>query len=100
MSPVTKLERRSNLTITYKDDNLTGSDKTSWTQHPCQNLSSVLNDPRRSTRESDFFTRIWGESFVPQGVVPLTLLPNTPRGYFADYWKRYEIVSICSVKSP
>lgn len=91
LSPVTKRERRSNLAITYKDDNLTGSDKTSWTQHPCQNLSSVLNDPRRSTRESDFFTRIWGESFVPQGVVPLTLLPNTPRGYFADYWKRYEI---------
>ena len=65
---------------------------TSWTQHSCQNLSAVLNDPRKPSRQPDFFTRLWGEDFIPQPVVPLTLLPNTPRSYFVDHLKRYEIV--------
>ena len=79
--------------IKYKDDNLEALGMKSWTQHPCQNLSAVLNDPRKPTRQPDFFTRLWGEDFIPQPVVPLTLLPNTPRSYFTDHLKRYEIVS-------
>uniref|UniRef100_A0A7M5WYY1 Vacuolar protein sorting-associated protein 54 n=1 Tax=Clytia hemisphaerica TaxID=252671 RepID=A0A7M5WYY1_9CNID len=77
--------------IKYKDDNLEALGMKSWTQHPCQNLSAVLNDPRKLTRQPDFFTRIWGEDFIPQPVVPLTLLPNTPRSLFTDHLKRYEI---------
>eukprot|EP00051_Salpingoeca_urceolata_P018626 m.263359 g.263359 ORF g.263359 m.263359 type:complete len:1118 (+) comp19240_c3_seq1:517-3870(+) len=34
-----------------------------------QNLTSVLNDPRRP-REPDLFTRDWGEAFVPGPVAP------------------------------
>ena len=89
-SPTRKLEKCRPV-VKYKDDNL--SDKKDWTRYPCQNLSAVLNDPRRSVRETDFFTRLWGEEFVPQEVVPLTLLPNTPRFYFVDHYKKYEIVS-------
>lgn len=83
----------SSPTIKYKDDNLQALGLTSWTQHSCQNLSAVLNDPRKSMRQTDFFTRLWGEDFIPQEVVPLTLLPNTPRSFFVDHLKRYEIVS-------
>ena len=77
--------------VKYKDDTLVNTGK-KWTQFPAQNLSAVLNDPRRNVREIDFFTRVWGESFVPHAVVPLTLLPNTPKSYFDEHWKKYEFV--------
>lgn len=77
--------------VIYKDDSLKKGDK-SWINYPAQNLSTVLNDPRKGARETDIFTRIWGESFVPHEVVPLTLLPNTPKSFFNDYWKKYEFV--------
>ncbi|KAL3226300.1 hypothetical protein MRX96_025204 [Rhipicephalus microplus] len=36
-----------------------------WTVHrSAQNLPAVLNDPRRSRREVDFFTRTWGDHFT------------------------------------
>lgn len=36
-----------------------------WTLHrSAQNLPAVLNDPRRSRREADFFTRTWGDHFT------------------------------------
>ncbi|KAH7940439.1 hypothetical protein HPB49_000213 [Dermacentor silvarum] len=36
-----------------------------WTLHrSAQNLPAVLNDPRRSRREVDFFTRTWGDHFT------------------------------------
>lgn len=36
-----------------------------WTVHrSAQNLPAVLNDPRRSRREADFFTRTWGDHFT------------------------------------
>jgi len=75
--------------VKYKDDSLKKGDK-SWINYPAQNLSTVLNDPRKGARETDIFTRIWGESFVPHEVVPLTLLPSTPKSFFNDYWKKYE----------
>ena len=87
----TRTAEKCKCLVKYKDDDLT--DKKSWTQYPCQNLSAVLNDPRRSARETDFFTRLWGEGFVPQEVVPLTLLPNTHRCYFVDHYKKFQIVS-------
>ena len=77
--------------VKYKDDTLVNTGK-KWTQFPAQNLSAVLNDPRRNVREIDFFIRVWGESFVPHAVVLLTLLPNTPKSYFDEHWKKYEFV--------
>ncbi|XP_047133571.1 vacuolar protein sorting-associated protein 54 isoform X1 [Hydra vulgaris] len=87
------ISKRNSLSyLKYKDDSLLPGDiKTGWTQFPCQNLSAVLNDPKRKSRETDFFTRVWGEDFVPQVIIPLTLLPCFPRSLFLDYWKKYEL---------
>ncbi|XP_065066741.1 vacuolar protein sorting-associated protein 54-like isoform X1 [Rhopilema esculentum] len=65
-------------------------DVKTWTKYSSQNLSSALNDPRRHGRHIYLFTQLWGESFVPQEVVPLTLLPNIPKVYFDGYIKRME----------
>lgn len=48
-----------------------------WTVHrSAQNLPAVLNDPRRSRREADFFTRTWGDHFAdaPSGDGPAALV--------------------------
>lgn len=74
----------------YKDDYLKETDKTGWICHPCQNLTSVLNDPRTSRRQIDFFTKQWGESFIPQPVTSLPLLGTVPKSYFDDHTKRFE----------
>jgi len=58
-----------------------------------QNLPAVLNDPRLLKRQTDFFTKTWGEDFIPQEVPPLTLLPKIPTIYFDDYLKKTEFVS-------
>ena len=58
-----------------------------------QNLPAILNDPRLLKRQTDFFTKTWGEDFVPQEVPSLTLLPNIPKIYFDDYLKKIEFVS-------
>lgn len=96
--PFLKSRRSMAPIIKYKDDNLQAFGMVSWTQHPSQNLSAVLNDPRKPTRQSDFFTKEWGEDFVPQSVVPLTLLPITPRSFFTDHLKKYEIKSMTHEK--
>ena len=77
----------------YKDDYLNENDKTGWTCHPCQNLTSVLNDPRTTRRQTDFFTKQWGETFIPQSVAPLPLLGTVPKSYFNEFMKKYEFVS-------
>ena len=58
-----------------------------------QNLPAILNDPRLLKRQTDFFTKTWGEDFTPQDVPPLTLLPKIPKIYFDDYLKKTEFVS-------
>ncbi|KAK2560887.1 Vacuolar protein sorting-associated protein 54 [Acropora cervicornis] len=55
-----------------------------------QNLPAILNDPRLLKRQTDFFTKAWGEDFTPQEVPSLTLLPKIPRIYFDDYLKKTE----------
>lgn len=42
-----------------------------WTVYSSTvNLPAVLNDPRKSRRETDFFTKTWGESFVEKAHLP------------------------------
>lgn len=55
-----------------------------------QNLPAILNDPRLLKRQTDFFTKTWGEDFTSQDVPPLTLLPNIPKASFDDYLKKTE----------
>lgn len=74
----------------YKDDYLDESNKTGWTCFPAQNLTAVLSDPRAKGRQADFFTKQWGETFIPTSVTPLPLLGCVPRIYFEDFIKKYE----------
>ena len=57
-----------------------------------QNLPAVLNDPRSTRRLHDFFTKTWGEEFIPCSVPALTLLPHIPKPYFNDYLRRIDLV--------
>lgn len=52
-----------------------------------QNLSSVLADPKRSRSEThSFFTRHWGESFVPKSRIhPSSSLPTITIEHFKKY---------------
>ena len=50
-----------------------------------QNLPAALNDP--SYRETDLFTKTWGDSFVPYAPLPPTTLPNIEIGDFFRYLK-------------
>ncbi|KAG1681997.1 Vacuolar protein sorting-associated protein 54 [Nymphon striatum] len=54
------------------------------------NLPAVLNDPRKSKRESDFFTKTWGEGFIDKSdhVAPNYALPNVSRSEFESYLAR------------
>ncbi len=57
------------------------------------NLPAVLNDPRLSRRETDFFTKTWGESFE-KTVSASTHLPNITRDDFKRYLRKTSGVSI------
>ncbi|XP_071962445.1 vacuolar protein sorting-associated protein 54-like [Antedon mediterranea] len=47
------------------------SDQHKWTVYSSSvNLPAVLNDPRKSRREHDFFTKTWGEGFIENTVIP------------------------------
>ncbi|XP_022239536.1 vacuolar protein sorting-associated protein 54-like isoform X2 [Limulus polyphemus] len=61
-----------------------------WTVHnSSQNLPAVLNDPRRSKRELDFFIKTWGDSFVEQGPIPSSpYIPEITRKHFDTYLRR------------
>ncbi|XP_078674296.1 vacuolar protein sorting-associated protein 54-like isoform X2 [Branchiostoma floridae x Branchiostoma belcheri] len=67
------------------------TDQQAWTVYNSQvNLASVLNDPRRSRREHDFFTKTWGEDFIeigPEDIPPSFYLPNITKAHFEHYLK-------------
>ena len=57
------------------------------------NLPAVLNDPRLSRRETDFFTKTWGENFE-KSVGASSHLPNITRDDFKRYLRKTSGVSI------
>ncbi|EEC14089.1 vacuolar protein-sorting protein, putative [Ixodes scapularis] len=61
-----------------------------WTiYHSAQNLPAVLNDPRRSRRESDFFIKTWGDHFTDTTPLPPCLhVPTISRLHFESYLAR------------
>ena len=64
-------------------------DQHKWTVFNSQvNLPAVLNDPRLSRRETDFFTKTWGESFEKTTVYPSPHLQDITREHFRRYLKR------------
>ena len=58
------------------------------------NLPAALNDPRLTRRETDFFTKTWGESFDNYGVMPSPDLPEITKEHFRKYLKRTSKVRI------
>ncbi|XP_033126648.1 vacuolar protein sorting-associated protein 54-like [Anneissia japonica] len=66
------------------------SDQLKWTFHSSSvNLPAVLNDPRKSRREHDFFTKTWGEGFVEKTVIaPSPYLPVITKAHFEKYLNR------------
>ncbi|GBM51076.1 Vacuolar protein sorting-associated protein 54 [Araneus ventricosus] len=63
-------------------------DKYQWTiYNSSQNLPAVLNDPRKTKREYDLFTKSWGDSFVESAGLPPTYLPDINYKHFEMYLK-------------
>jgi vacuolar protein sorting-associated protein 54 len=52
------------------------------------NLPAALNDPRLSRRETDFFTKTWGEAFDNYGVMPNPDIPDINKDHFLKYLSR------------
>ncbi|XP_060640490.2 vacuolar protein sorting-associated protein 54 [Anolis sagrei] len=62
------------------------ADQHRWTiYHSKVNLPAALNDPRLTKRESDFFTKTWGQDFVDVEIVPSLYLPQFNKEHFAAY---------------
>ncbi|XP_071832408.1 vacuolar protein sorting-associated protein 54-like isoform X1 [Apostichopus japonicus] len=61
-----------------------------WTVYSSTvNLPAVLNDPRKSRRETDFFTKTWGESFVERPHLPPSpYVQEIARIHFDKYIKK------------
>jgi len=71
-------------------------DQYRWTLYMSQvNLPAVLNDPRLNRRETDFFTKTWGEAFETTRVAPSLHLPNITRDHFKKYLRKTSSVCIC-----
>ncbi|GIY05431.1 vacuolar protein sorting-associated protein 54, partial [Caerostris extrusa] len=63
-------------------------DKYQWTiYNSSQNLPAVLNDPRKTKREYDLFTKTWSDSFVESASLPPTYLPDITYKHFELYLK-------------
>ncbi|XP_071485791.1 vacuolar protein sorting-associated protein 54-like [Diadema antillarum] len=53
------------------------------------NLPAVLNDPRKVKRETDFFTKTWGEAFVEKAEIPSSpYVPRISRIHFEKYLRQ------------
>lgn len=61
-------------------------DQFRWTIYDASvNLPAVLNDPRLAKRETDFFTKTWGEAFEKKDVQPSPFLPEINGSHFERY---------------
>ncbi|XP_073409859.1 vacuolar protein sorting-associated protein 54 [Dendrobates tinctorius] len=62
------------------------ADQHKWTiYHSKVNLPAALNDPRLAKRESDFFTKTWGQDFVEVDVLPSSYLRPINKEHFSSY---------------
>ena len=94
-------ERRKNERVGDSTKEMSSSepalvqDQYRWTLYMSQvNLPAVLNDPRLNRRETDFFTKTWGETFEKNHVDPSTHLPNITRDHFKKYLRKISSVSM------
>lgn len=62
------------------------ADQHKWTiYHSKVNLPAALNDPRLAKRESDFFTKTWGQDFVETDILPSPYLQPINKEHFSSY---------------
>lgn len=73
-------------------------DQHRWTVFDSKvNLPAALNDPLRVKRETDFFTKTWGQEFYENLYVPESrYLPDIDRKYFEKYKHRISKVHLFS----
>lgn len=61
-------------------------DQHKWTIYMSQiNLPALLNDPRLNKRETDFFTKTWGESFEKSIIQPSQYIPSVTHDQFQQF---------------
>ncbi|XP_076464051.1 vacuolar protein sorting-associated protein 54-like isoform X2 [Babylonia areolata] len=64
-------------------------DQYKWTIHNASvNLPALLNDPRLVRRETDFFTKTWGQNFEKGEVLPSPFIPDVEPEHFEKYMRR------------
>lgn len=57
------------------------------------NLPALLNDPRLNKRETDFFTKTWGESFEKSIIQPSQYIPSVTHDHFQQFLLKTSSVS-------
>ncbi|KAK7104655.1 hypothetical protein V1264_019335 [Littorina saxatilis] len=76
------------LVSTNTDPNIV-QDQYKWTIHNASvNLPALLNDPRLVRRETDFFTKTWGQNFEKGEVIPSPYIPEIGAEHFEKYMRR------------
>jgi len=61
-------------------------DQHQWTVYMSRvNLPAVLNDPTLARRETDFFTKTWGEDFEKTDIRPSPFVPHVTVDDFRKY---------------
>ncbi|XP_071079341.1 vacuolar protein sorting-associated protein 54-like [Haliotis cracherodii] len=65
------------------------TDQFKWTVYNAVvNLPAVLNNPRLARRETDFFTKTWGQEFEKQTILPSPYIPEITAEHFEKYVHR------------
>ncbi|XP_005105432.1 vacuolar protein sorting-associated protein 54 [Aplysia californica] len=64
-------------------------DQYKWTIHNSTvNMPALLNDPRLVKRETDFFTKTWGQSFEKVEILPSPYVPEIGPEHFEKYFRK------------
>ncbi|KAH9492137.1 Vacuolar protein sorting-associated protein 54 [Bulinus truncatus] len=67
-------------------------DQFKWTIHNASvNLPALLNDPRLVKRETDFFTKTWGQSFEKVEMLPSPYVPEIGPEHFEKYLRKTSV---------
>lgn len=81
------------ILVTNTDPNIV-QDQYKWTIHNATvNLPALLNDPRLVRRETDFFTKTWGQNFEKTEVLPSPYIPDIESQHFDKYIRKIAVVS-------
>ncbi|CAG5127416.1 unnamed protein product [Candidula unifasciata] len=78
----------SHMPSSYQEPNIV-QDQYKWTVHNASvNLPALLNDPRLVKRETDFFTKTWGNSFEKVEILPSPYVPEIGPEHFEKYLRK------------